>query len=287
MSSKIYFENNSRNILRYIIFALSEAYRFIYPAGAKKHLRRILLTPQSRPAATIPTTIDSETIDTDYGLLTTYSIGQGPIILFIHGWSGSGSQFFTMMETVASMGYRAITFDHYRHGHSKGKENNYPLFVKAIQFMVDRCKQDGEIVCVVSHSMGSSATLDVFKHINTPHFLIAPLFNFYEELETRVTNVGISKNFFEQIVYGIEADYKIPIKDTNPIHDISHINQPIQIVHSVDDKFALYHHSENVTQKNSNIELETLRDIGHMRIVGAPETEKALVTFLTSRINTL
>jgi hypothetical protein len=48
MSSKIYFENNTKNISRYFVRTISEIYRFIHPRGAEKNLRKILLTPQSR-----------------------------------------------------------------------------------------------------------------------------------------------------------------------------------------------------------------------------------------------
>ncbi|MGH1486901.1 MAG: alpha/beta hydrolase [Cellvibrionaceae bacterium] len=284
MSSKIYFENNTKSLSRYIVRAVSEAYRFIHPRGAERNLRKLLLTPQSRPPKTVPDNISAESIETDYGVLRCYGIGEGPIILFVHGWSGSGAQFFDLMQTVVAMGYRAVTFDHYKHGHSKGVENNYPLFVKTIEYVADKLSQQGTLKCIVSHSMGSSATLDVFKEAQLPHFLIAPLFNFYGELETRITGAGISKIFFEKIISSIEEDYEMSVKDRNPLNDISNINEAIYIIHSRDDKFALYDYSEEVAQKYDNIALETLNGIGHMRIVGSDETQAALVSFLKEKI---
>jgi pimeloyl-ACP methyl ester carboxylesterase len=216
--------------------------------------------------------------------LSFYSIGEGPIILFVHGWSGSGSQFFGLMQMAAKMGYRAVTFDHYKHGHSKGVENNYPLFIKTIEYVADRLGENSKLACVVSHSMGSSATLDVFKTAKLPHFLIAPLFNFYGELETRITGAGISKPFFERIISSIEQDYGMSVRDRNPLDDISKINEPIYIIHSDDDKFALYSYSQSVSEKHGNIELQTLSGIGHMRIVSAPETEAAFADFIKEKI---
>ncbi len=280
MSSKIYFNNNQNKILQFSVRAVSEAYRFVSPKGAKKQLRRLLLTPQKRKPDIIPGNISSDKITTQYGDIMTYSIGEGPEILFIHGWSGSGSQFFGLMEAVANMGYRAVTYDHYKHGNSGGNENNYPLFVKSIGILAGKLYEKDSLACIVSHSMGCSATLDLFKGSPFPHFLIAPLFNFYDELETRVTGIGISQGFFDEIVSSIETDYEMSVKDHDSIKDISQIRSPIQIIHSQSDKFALHKYSQDIAEKHDNIQLNTIDNIGHMRIVSVPETEKALVSFL-------
>ncbi len=282
MSSKIYFNNKQNRALQLSVRAISEAYRFVSPKGAKKQLRRLLLTPQKRKPDTVPDNISSDAIETPYGNIMTYAIGEGPEILFIHGWSGSGSQFFSLMETVANMGYRAITYDHYKHGNSGGNENNYPLFVKSIDMLAGKLYDKNSLACIVSHSMGCSATLDLFKGSTSPHFLIAPLFNFYDELETRVTGIGISQNFFDEIVSSIEIDYEMSVKDHDSLKDITQIKSPIQIIHSRSDKFALHKYSKEIAEKHSNIQLNTIDNIGHMRIVSVPETENTLVNFLKS-----
>ena len=285
MSSRIYFQDNNKNVLRYLVRALSESYRFIFPQSAERRLRKLLLTPQSRQPATIPPNIYQQTIDTEYGSLATYSLGKGPIVLFVHGWSGSGSQFFPLMEKVAAMGYCAVTFDHYRHGYSKGKENNYLLFIKTIALMRQRLSQQGEIAAIVSHSMGCSATLDAFKDSALPHFLIAPLLNFYGELESRIVGIGISRPFFEKIMRSIEMDYGMKINEHDPLANIHKIDSQIHIVHSRSDQFALYHYSQSAADQNKAIVLNTLDNIGHMRIVSAPETEAALMAFLQMAYN--
>ena len=266
--------------MRYIVLTFSEIYRRLFPQSAEKNLRRLLLTPQSRPPAAVPNTIIKEMIDTPYGSLAHYSIGRGPIVLFIHGWSGSASQFFSLMEKVADLGYNAITFDHYKHGYSTGKENNYPLFVEAIKQVIEQMAPTDKLACVVSHSMGCSATIDVFQKQSIPHFLISHLFDFYGELVGRITGAGISHRFFEQIISSIESDYNTSIKDRDPIRDIATIDSPIHIIHSEDDQFALYKLSQRVAERHENIALETISNIGHMRIVKIEETEKALTNFI-------
>lgn len=279
MSSRIYFKNNRTRARRYIVRALSDTYRFLRPQHAKHRLRKLMLTPQSRQPAATPEAIQQDFIDTPYGKLCRYSVGSGPVILFVHGWSGSGSQFFELMQTVAQQGYCAVSFDGYLHGHSGGVENNYPLFVRGIESISETLAPES-LHCVVSHSMGCAASLYAFKQQSLPHFLIAPLFNFYGELHKRITEFGIANDFFEDIVATIEAEHGISVRTADPVANIDAVSHPITIVHSKNDSFALYQYTEEAVKRYPHIQLQTISDIGHMKIVGAEETRTALLGFL-------
>lgn len=283
MSSKIYFNDNSNNLLRHFVRFASEAYRVIYPTGAQRQLRQLLTTPQKRKPSDIPEDFHSEAHTTPYGDLMAYSTGEGPTVLFVHGWSGSASQFFNLMRSIAALGYKAVAYDHYKHGHSNGKECNYPLFIKSLAYLENKLYTLDSLHCVVSHSMGASATLDFFKDYDKPHFLIAPLFNFYDELSNRVMGIGISRSFFEKIVSEIESDYDITVKDHDSTEHIDLIKSPINIIHSENDKFALHHFSQHLAEQHEHIQLQSIdaaENIGHMRIVNIVETESALKQFL-------
>jgi len=280
MSSKIYFKENNPSILKHLIRFVSGSYHYLYPAGAEKQVRKLLTSPQKRAPTPIPEDISAQSVATHYGELMTYSIGKGPTVLFIHGWSGSGSQFFELMRTVAKQGYRAVSYDHYKHGHSGGRECNYPLFIHSLEALADYLYNKKSLAAVVSHSMGASAALDFFKSQNKPHFLIAPLFNFYEELETRVKNIGIAPKLFDAIVTEIENDYKIDVKNHDSMRDINLIKSSIDIIHSKSDKFALYDYSKTLSEENDNIDLYPIDNVGHMRIVNSTDTKKVLTLAL-------
>jgi predicted alpha/beta hydrolase family esterase len=279
MSSKVYFSDKTSKVSRFFVRIAIDIYRALFPKSALKKIRKILVTPHKPQVEPMPDYIQSETVNTRYGDLKTYVTGQGPKVLFIHGWSGSASQFFPLMKLVASYGYQTISFDHYKHGRSGGRECNYPLFLKAIENIDNHYVKPQQPHFIVSHSMGCSTTVDYFKSRQIPHFLIAPLFDFYNQLEARVTGVGVSKTFFEKIVTVIEDEYKINIRDRDPFAYIKTIQDTIFIIHSKSDRFAPYEHTLKVTSEQGNIHLETHEDIGHMRLVSAPETLKLLKQF--------
>lgn len=283
MSSKIYFKDNNKNLLRPIVRAITESYRKIYPAGAHRQFRKLLTSPQKPKPVTIPDGISAKAMETQYGDLMTYSIGSGPTVLFVHGWSGSGSQFFSLMQALAKQGYRALSYDHYRHGLSTGKECNYPLFIHSLDILAQQCYDLNSLACVVSHSMGSTACLDFFKERSIPHFLIAPILDFYNEMYARISDIGISQEFLEAIITSVENDYNMSVKNLDSMEHVSLIKNPIGIIHSESDKFALHHFSQSLADQYDNIHLRSISasdNIGHMRIVAIPETEATLSNFL-------
>lgn len=283
MSSKIYFSSKSgKSPLWYIINNLVKVAHFIFPNATEKQIRKVLLKPHNRPPKPIPNGIKKSSINTEYGDLAVYKSGDKnqPAILFTHGWSGASSQFYELMQMVAEQGYYCIAFDHYAHHHSTGKECNFPLFVLGLQKLVRELELEKNLRCIVSHSMGVAGTVNVFHGKNIPHFFIAPFFNFWHELSSRITGAGIPDKLFRKIIASIEIDYGIQIKDLEPDLHMPKINAPIHIVHDPQDKFAAYKFSQKYHTQQSNITLQTIESAGHMRIVNDKTTQSALQQFL-------
>lgn len=178
MSAQLFFPNStSRRDFKWHLLNLGtrSAYR-CYPALSQAFLRRKLAPAPGRKAETPPSHFLRETLDTPNGDIESYSVGEGPVVLFLHGWMGSGSQFFPIMEAVAASGYRAVTFDQYNHGLSKGKECNIPLLLVAAQTVIDRIPLQTPVAAVVSHFIGSAVALNSTIDRTTSHFMISPLF---------------------------------------------------------------------------------------------------------------
>jgi pimeloyl-ACP methyl ester carboxylesterase len=59
-------------------------------------------------------------------------LGDGPTVLFIHGWSGRGSQFYEWVNPLVKAGYSVVFMDASGHGDSDGKMSSLPEFRDAI-----------------------------------------------------------------------------------------------------------------------------------------------------------
>lgn len=85
-----------------------------------------------------------------------YSWGQGPVVLFVHGWSGRGTQFFKFVEPFVERGFKVVAFDGPAHGASSGKRTNIIEFEQVLKALKEYY---GDICGVITHSFGGAATI--------------------------------------------------------------------------------------------------------------------------------
>ncbi|OHU84282.1 MULTISPECIES: alpha/beta fold hydrolase [Pseudoalteromonas] len=278
MSSKIYFSDKSgaKPFSYYGVKALSSTVARIAPAVGKKFARRLLLTPvRHQSKASKPLEMSSYTINTQFEALHVYELGHGPVVLFTHGWSGSASQFYPLMEKVASLGFKAVAFDHYAHGMSAGKEANLPLFIRAID-AVQKHLNEG-IHAAISHSMGCVAALNTINPLL--HVLIAPPFDFYNGFEQRILSTGISKTLFKSVIHSVEQQHQMRFDNLLPeLHLAKH--DKVLIIHDVQDKFAQHDNSQAVVKQYPHVELISTQGLGHGRIINDDHTWQSVQTQL-------
>ncbi|WP_105169814.1 alpha/beta fold hydrolase [Pseudoalteromonas sp. T1lg23B] len=270
MSSKIYFSDKSgaKPLSYYGIKALSSTVARIAPTVGKKFARRLLLTPvRHRSKVSKPQGMSDYTINTQFEALHVYEIGQGPVVLFTHGWSGSASQFYPLMEKVAAIGYKAVAFDHYAHGMSAGREANLPLFIRAIDAVKKHLNV--EVHAAISHSMGCVAALNILDPRS--HILIAPPFDFYNGFEQRILSTGISKTLFKSVIHSVEQQHQMRFASLLPeLHLAKHDN--MLIIHDVQDRFALYDNTQTVVKQYPHVQLLSTQGLGHGRIINDEQT---------------
>ncbi|BBN83532.1 esterase [Pseudoalteromonas sp. A25] len=279
MSSKIYFSKKSgrKPISFYVIKALTGSMARLAPSLGQRCVQKLLLTPvRHQSKALKPAAMREHRLNTLGAPLHIYELGEGPVVLFTHGWSGSASQFYPLMEKVASLGYRAVAFDHFAHGKSAGKIANLPLFVKGVDAVQGFIGEP--ISAAISHSMGCIAALN---RVNAQsHILIAPPFDFYTGFEERILATGISKNLFEGIIRSVEREHNMPFQSLLPEQHLTK-HENVFIVHDLEDKFAFHHLSENVANKHPHLKLLTTQGLGHSRVINDDLTWQSIKTQLT------
>jgi len=263
----------------HVIRTISSVLNKVAPKLAIRQAQKLLLTPaKGRKKIPVPQGMIIEKVDGGQGQLQQYRLGAGDIVLLTHGWSGSASQFFPLMEKIAKAGFQAIAFDHYGHGESSGKVAHLPLFIKGVHDLV-LLHGEHNIRCVVSHSMGTVSALNLPKHI--PHLLIAPVFNMFDSLRKSVFDSGMSPPLFERLLKEIENTHEIQFKDAVSEQHIGLIEQPLNIVHDEEDRFAPLSASESVAREHKMITVHKTQGQGHGRIINSDTTWQVLQGVLT------
>ncbi|MEN8107310.1 MAG: alpha/beta fold hydrolase [Pseudomonadota bacterium] len=92
-----------------------------------------------------------ETLQVDGIPVAIYSWGEGPVVLFIHGWSGRGSQVAGFLKPLMQAGYRVMAVDAPGHGETPGKRTNILECARVVQAFAQHY---GPVHAVITHSFG-------------------------------------------------------------------------------------------------------------------------------------
>jgi len=247
----------------------------IAPTHALKTARNLLLTPvRSTSKSEDPVGLLRSTHMTSEGRLNTYQIGNGPVWVLSHGWSGSASQFFPLMEHIAKQGFTALAYDHPAHGQSEGRHAHLPAFVQAFDELVDNVDN---VAGIIAHSMGSASVLES-RHPKVealPILLIAPILNYVENLYDMVGKSGYSMKLFGAMIKNIEDKYQYNLDTIKPYQKLVSRQHKTIIVHDKRDRFAEFSASESAANNTSNIHLVATQGQGHGRILHSESTTAA------------
>ena len=268
MSNKIYFNTPSRfSLKRSLVNVSTRMHHTLARKHAIKTAKKLLLTPaRLKVKNPEPKGLIRGKVTSPQGQLTTYTLGNGPVWLITHGWSGSTSQFYPLMEHIAQQGFTALAFDYAGHGESEGQFGHLPAFVDALEVIADSCD---EIVGIVAHSMGSAAVLESKhqKFQSVPLLLVAPVLNYLENLMQAVSRSGFSMKLFNAVIAEVEQEYQYPLQRINPQQHLLQRQTATIIVHDPEDKIANFAISQKMENHSSWVELVSAASYGHSRIM--------------------
>ncbi|MCG6899262.1 MAG: alpha/beta hydrolase [Gammaproteobacteria bacterium] len=107
--------------------------------------------PESAAGRRIASTAQRDTLMVDGIPVAVYSWGTGPIVLFIHGWSGRGSQVAAFTEPLLAAGFRVMAIDAPGHGATPGDRTNILECAAVLQAFNHHY---GSVYGAITHSFG-------------------------------------------------------------------------------------------------------------------------------------
>ncbi|EIM1706902.1 alpha/beta fold hydrolase [Aeromonas dhakensis] len=288
MSSKIYFNTRRFSPSKWLLGLGTRLHHTLAPAHAKRTASKLLLTPQrNQRDDSAPAELIKQAVHTSEGTLMSYRLGQGPVWLLMHGWSGSASQFYPLMSHIAAQGFTAIAYDHPAHGHSAGHTGHLPRFVRAFDELVEKMTAEcGPLQGVIAHSMGGAVTLSSRRREldALPLLLISPVLDYVPQLYGMVARSGYSIRLFDAVVKEIEQEYQHPLSTVDPLGRLAGRSGPAIIVHDEEDRFAPHGDSLRATL-DGRTRLVSTRGLGHGRILASAPAFAAFDQLSTAQSN--
>jgi hypothetical protein len=207
--------------------------------------------------------------------------GQGPGILFVHGWNGRGVNFAYFFKPFIDAGYSVITYDAPAHGKSEGHVTNYFELSDTVRSFLDP-SHGFNIQSIIAYSIGASATINCISKEKPllDVVLIAPALKLKEILFNSFNHHGVPKIVYRNLVAEMERYYGYDVYRDNPDVLAKTISTKMLIVHDIDDRTIPYMDTKILSDNSNNVFLHTTKGLGHKRIL----RDNAVIDVITKYI---
>jgi len=208
-----------------------------------------------------------------------YRWGTGPVIVFVHGWSGRATQVAAFVEPLTAAGYSVIAFDAPGHGKTPGSRTNILEFTAALQ-AIDASY--GPMHGAITHSFGGMALAYALQQgvdagrvvcLGTParlEFLVERFARMLALPEPVLTDLcrRLEQRFTANV-------WELMSTDSNA----RTLTMPALIVHDRDDREVPWQQGRMIAEVWPGALWRASRGLGHRRILRDAATVKAVVDF--------
>jgi pimeloyl-ACP methyl ester carboxylesterase len=220
--------------------------------------------------------------------VAVWSWGEGPAVIFVHGWGGLAAQFESFIEPLVRAGYRAVVFDAPSHGASgpsrHGKRQS--TFFEFADALVAIAKQFEPVAGVVAHSGGGTAAAwAVRKGWSVPAAVfIAPMGSPIAYRRVFGEALSIPEKVLDRFAANVERQLQFRWSDLE-VADVGRVadTPPLLIVHDRDDRETSWRESQNVVAAWPDARMRTTTGLGHNRILRDPGVIAEAIEFIASR----
>lgn len=200
-------------------------------------------------------------------------------VLLVHGWSGRGTQLFSIAKEMAKQGYQVISFDGPAHGKSEGKKSTMKEFIETIH---EINQTYGPFEYIIGHSLGAMSVANALSNgIKTKKAVLISggdvvtdvIIEFVEHLKIDSKYVGKLQRKFEK-------DYKLKMNDYSVSTVAKKIDIPCLIIHDTIDTDVKVEAAHNIHKNLKNSELFITSGLGHRKILGDKTVIQQIISFL-------
>ena len=227
-------------------------------------------------------------ISVDQQSLPVYSWGQGRLLVCMHGWSGSGTQFRHFIKPLVAAGYRVVCFDAPAHGSHPGRQAH------ALQFsecLLEIQRRLGPVDTVMAHSLGAlSATWAIQQGLSVNHAIlfaaqmnVEDMFQSYQQLLKM--RPPLAQRFHQKIDRKMRElmDGKDPWELLVPASLLAGDELSGMLVYDHDDDEVSVDQSNNIVANWPGAEVFATHGLGHNGVL----KDKSVIAAVTGYLNHL
>jgi pimeloyl-ACP methyl ester carboxylesterase len=212
--------------------------------------------------------------------VAVYRWGAGPVVVFVHGWSGRATQVAAFVEPLTAAGYCVIAFDAPAHGKTPGRRTNILEFVAVLQAIA---ANRGPLHGAITHSFGGMAlAYALHQGVDAERVVClgapARLEFLVERFARLLTLPGpVLTDVRRRLEQRFTANvWELMSTDSNA----RSLTVPALIVHDRDDREVPWRQGKMIADAWPGAQWLLTRGLGHRRILCDAATVKAVVDFV-------
>lgn len=208
-----------------------------------------------------------------------------PIVLFVHGWTSTGTCFIKFIKPLIAHGYQVVSYDSIAHGGTHGATS--ASITQWADAVISVIKNVGKVHCIVGHSLGSGALVIAASLKLETHklVLISPVTDIIELTEKFAKELNISTRVIKKMQSYAWLKYAhISSKYGKNWQDIfdSNISVSTLIIHDQNDTEVDIDNARKLVKKIRRAKLIETEKLGHRRILLNPNVIKTIIAFMES-----
>ncbi len=203
--------------------------------------------------------VERLTIPWEAGVLDGFSVGDGPLVIAVHGWGGRAAQLLPFAQALAERGARVVAMN------LPGHRGGTPTDIKAVAGALTRIAEEvGPPRALLAHSLGAMATRLAFRESPPSRVvLIAPLLVVSDALDTFSSRAQLLPWADRGLRKGLRSwDPSLyPWLDDPAIDQLP--GAEVLILHDPDDQDTPFTRSAELAARRDRTEIVPLHDLGH------------------------
>jgi pimeloyl-ACP methyl ester carboxylesterase len=237
--------------------------------------------PESAAGRRIAGQAIRETLPVDDLPVAIYRWGVGPLVLFVHGWSGRGSQAAAFVEPLLRAGFQVLAVDAPGHGETPGDSTNI-LECAAVLRAIEQAY--GPLHGAITHSFGGMVLAYAMKHgmrVERVVSLSAPAtVEFLVDGFTQTLSMppAVVTNLRQRLNRRFKGDYW---ERTSMLGNVRDLAVPALIIHDVDDASVPWRQGEMIAAAWPGARFMKTQGLGHGRILRDRAVVEAAVAFIS------
>lgn len=211
--------------------------------------------------------------------MKTWSWGNGPTVLLVHGWNGRGTQLGAFVEPLVAHGLRVVAFDAFGHGESSGSSMSIPELASCVRRISDEL---GGLYGVVAHSMGGAATtLALSNGLKLERAVfVSPPSDPRVFLQIFSDALGIPDQVRLRVKERVERRIGLTMERMRADVIAPTMRVPLLVVHDRDDKEVPLDSGQRIAGAWPGAELIITEGLGHKRILRDEHVTNVAASFI-------